>query len=204
MKKILIILTGFALAQPLMAQQTNEFRPRRGEKRNFAGRDGNRPGRPRSSDRSDWSEQQRKEHQTRRLQLMDKALSKIGVTEEERIQVVKLQNKHRELMAANSQRAEKARNTLSRLQNEGASEAELDAAIDAVSAALAEQLKILVRNRMEMERILGKEKNDKLMESARVQFRKHGRYGGPGFPPRPDVPPLPTDAEASPNPPAPK
>ncbi len=40
-------------------------------------------------------------------------------------------------------------------------------------------------NRIEMERILGKEKYKKFMQNARKQFQKHGRHGGTGFPPMP-------------------
>jgi hypothetical protein len=198
MKKQLIILVISALAVPLLAQETNDFVPRRGEQRKPAWNKKEQPERrPRRSGRS---EEERKEHQERRLQFMEKALEKIGVSEAERAKVIELQNSHREKMKANMRRVDEAREKLSRLQDTGGSEAEIDAVIEEISSAQAEQLKILVRNRMEMERILGKEKYVRFMENARLQFRKHGRRGGHGVPPRPGLPPIPTEKDEPPKP----
>jgi hypothetical protein len=101
-------------------------------------------------------------------------------------------------MAVNSQRVSAARKELSNLQDEGAPMEVLETAILDVSAAQAEQLRIIVRNRMEMEHILGKEKQDQFMKNARIQFQKHGRRGGPPLPPRPGFPPTPQSQPETP------
>lgn len=198
MKKQLMILALSAFILPAFAQETNEFRSRYG---------GERPDRS-TKDRSEFKKKHRREestpeqkaeHSERRLQLMKKVLKDIGVSEEQQVQILALQQMHQKKMKAVSQKAEIARENLSKLQDTGASEAELDAAIDAISEAQSEQLKILVRNRMEMERILGKEKNGLFMENARKQFRMHGRHGGPGMPPRPGME---NEASERPKPPA--
>lgn len=125
------------------------------------------------------------QHQNRRLQLMERELKKIGITKNEKEQITALQKAHKQKMATNAQQTLHARNTLSALLDEGASMDALETSIQAVSAAQTEQLRILVSNRIEMERILGKEKYAKFMKNARVQYKKHGRRGGPG---RPSVP----------------
>ena len=122
---------------------------------------------------------------------MERELNRIGVTEEEKAQIIELQKKYKELMEANAQRMAMAREKLSKLQDEGAPMEVLEIAIQDVSAAQTEQLRILVRNRMEMERILGKEKYAQFMQNARTQYKKHGHRGGPPLPPRPGLPPTP-------------
>ena len=186
MKKQSIIAWALLLAIPATAQQTNEFqRPPDGDHREFRiKRD--RQDRPR---RDKKTEAERKE---RKYQFMDKALSEIGLSEEDRAQIHALQKAHRNKMKHTSARVSAARQQLSALQKAGASEAEFDAAIEEITTAQAEQLKILVRTRMEMEKLLGKEKYQKFMETARMQFRQHGRHGGSGMPPRPDPRPIPT------------
>lgn len=178
------------VAQPLeydsVKQQTNQAKPRRDNKDN-----------PDYRKKSD----QKSSKQQRRLQLMERELKKIGVTEEEKAQITELQKLHKEKMMVNAQQTSLARKNLSKLQNEGASMEVLESAILEVSAAQAEQLRILVRNRMEMEQILGKEKYAKFMKNARAQFEKHGRRGGSSLPPRPGLPPTPGQQQVPPAPP---
>ena len=107
-------------------------------------------------------------------------------------------------MAANAQRIKTAREKLSKLQDEGATMEVLEAAIQDVSAAQTEQLRILVINRMEMERILGKEKLAQFMQNARKQFQKHGRRGGSSLPPQPGLPPVPGQENRRGEPPGPQ
>ncbi|MEE9368144.1 MAG: hypothetical protein V3V05_04675 [Pontiella sp.] len=182
MKKKLIILAISTLVIPVFAQDTKQYRSKH---------DGERP-----EYRSEHQQKQRRheptaeekaEYDERRLQFMKKSLEKIGVTEEQQTQIFELQKTHQKKMKEVSKQAGKARENLSRLQNEGATEADLDEAIDAIAEAQSAQLKILVRNRIEMEKILGKEKNAEFMENARSKFRQHGRRGGSGMPPRPDI-----------------
>ncbi|HSR88440.1 MAG TPA: hypothetical protein VLL07_05760, partial [Pontiella sp.] len=90
-----------------------------------------------------------------------------------------------------------ARSTLSTLQDESAPMEEIDAAIQKVADAQAEQLRLIAHNRREMEKILGKDKNERFMQNARKQFRRHGRHPGHPLPPRPE-------ADAAPNPPSPE
>jgi hypothetical protein len=138
----------------------------------------------------------------RRLKLMERELDRIGVTEEERAQIMALQRAYKEKMCANADEIEVARDKLTILLDEGASMEMLEAAIEEVSAAQAEQLRILVMNRIEMERILGQEKHDEFMKNARQQYQKHGRHGGPPLPPRPGqpaaTPPTPTTPPQAP------
>jgi hypothetical protein len=167
-------------------QQTSDIKSRRGEHSEQGHRD--REEKKRASDQ-------------RRIKLMERELKKIGVTEEQKAQITELQKAHKEKMAASSKQIAEARRELSRLLDEGASMETLDAAIQEISTAQSEQLRILVLNRLEMERILGKEKNARFMENARAQFKKHGRRGGPPLPPRPGQqsnPPLPPSSEQPP------
>lgn len=168
MKKLLMILAVSVLAVPAMAQETNQAGPRRDKKKH-----------------PEWNEQKRGQQQQRRLLFMERALKKIGVTEQEKAQIIELQKMHKEKMMANEQRTAKLRERLSALLDDGAPTEVLEAAIQEVSAAQTEQLRILVGNRIEMERILGKEKYKQFMQNARKQFQKHGRRGGAGFPPMP-------------------
>lgn len=175
MKTYLMILVAGALVLPAIAQDTNEIRKVRSEKKHDW-KKGSRP---------EISPEDKEKMHAQRLQLMEKSLEEIGITEEQRKQIAELQLTHREKMKSISQKADEARKNLSTLQDKGASEAELDTAIDAVTDAQSGQLKLLVKNRLEMEKILGKEKYTQFMDNARQQFRKHGRRGGSGMPPRP-------------------
>lgn len=203
MKRKLIILAVSALGVSAIAQNTNDFRRGQGERRRPEKKEGERPEWQHKQGRQEMTPEKKAEMQVRRLQLMEKSLKEIGVTQEQRTQIFKLQKKHQEKMKAISQQAGEAREKLSTLQDSGATEEQLDAAIDAVSDAQSAQLKILVRNRMEMERILGRQKYALFMDNARMQFRSHGRRGGSGMPPRPDLPPRPGDYEANGKPPKP-
>jgi len=189
MKNLLMILAVSALAISALAQDTNGFSPRRENTPHL--------------DRQEQMEKKRAEHQQRRIQLMERELKKIGVTEEEKAQIVELQKMHKEKMKANGQQIAIARKKLSKLLDDGAPMEGLEAAIQNVSAAQTEQLRVLVGNRIEMERILGKEKNVLFMQNARVQFQKHGRRGGPPLPPRPKLPPIPGQHPGGKEPPMP-
>ena len=201
MNKQLILLLTTVLVLPVLSQETNEVKQRdetQTKERKSRGKEGrfenkNRP------ERSKWTEEQRKAHAERKYQFMDKTLTEIGVSDEDKVKIHTLQKEHREKMNVISDRSNAARKKLSDLQKSKATEAELHAAIDEVTAAQGEQLKLLVRNRIEMERILGEQKYTQLMDNARNQFRKKGNRGGPGFPPLPGgagdvkspIPPLP-------------
>lgn len=191
MKKRIVMLGMLALTLPVIAVETNKVsQPVKDPSCNTP----SKQGKEESGDRDELKE--------RHLRLMKKALKEIGVTEEEREKIFLLQATHMEKMKANGKRINQARRKLSRLQDEGATIEQLDAAIDEVSDAQTEQLRILVRNRLEMERILGKEKSDLFMEKARQFYRSHGRRPGGGMPPRPNTPPVPNDI-APPVPPVP-
>ena len=177
MKKQWIVLWIAALAMPVLAQQTNDFRQGSSEKKKH--------------ERSKMTEQQRKERQEKKYRFLDKSLTQMGVGKEDKARIRDLQIEHRKKMKANMQRMNKARKTLSKLENSAAGDTEIEQAIQEIAAAQAEQLRILVSNRREMESILGKEKYTRFMENARVQYRKHDHRGGSGIPPRPGLPPLP-------------
>ena len=201
MKKYLILLLTGILVLPVWTQETNEVKQsdeKQSERRKPRGKDGRFENKTRP-ERSKWTEEQRKSHEERKYQFMDKALTEIGVSDEDMVKIHALQKEHREKMKVILERTNTARKKLSDLQKSKATEAELNAAIDEVTKTQGEQLKLLVRNRMEMEKILGEEKYTQLMDNARNQFRKKGHRGGPGLPPLPDgagdvkspVPPLP-------------
>jgi len=173
MKKQLMILAVSALAVSSMGQHMNEVCSRQEKEPH-----------------PEKMEKRRAEHQQRRLQLMERELKRIGVTKEEKAQIKGLQKTHKEKMDANAHRIALTREKLSKLLDDGAPMDVLEMAIQDVSVAQTEQLRILVSNRIEMERILGKEKYAQFMKNARTQFQKHGRRGGHGMPPRPGLPPI--------------
>lgn len=152
MKKQIMLLIFSAFVTGTMAQNTNEICPR-----------------------PEQMKIKRAEHQNRRIQLMERELKRIGVNHEEMEQIKTLQKQHREKMSVNEQRIVTLRKTLSKQMNEGASMEVLEASIQDISSVQAEQLRILVSNRIEMERVLGKEKYTQFMKSARIQFKKQGR-----------------------------
>lgn len=196
MKKQNMILVVSVLVLPAMAQDSNEVSEiSRPPYNDPVEQQTNRFARSRekkeSPDQKKKTEKKRVINQQRRIQLMERELNRIGVTEEEKAQITELQKIYKEKMTANAQQIATARKKLSKLQDEGATMVELEAAIQDVAAAQTEQLRILVRNRQEMERILGKEKLAQFMQNARKQFQKHGRRGGPPLPSQPGLPPIP-------------
>jgi len=186
MKKQWIALWIAALAIPVLAQQTNDFRKGSPENKKHG--------------HAKMTEQQRKERTEKKYKFLDKSLTQMGVGEEDKIKIRDLQIEHRKKMKANMQRMNKARKALSGLEESVADEAEIEQAIQEISAAQAEQLRILVSNRREMENILGKEKYARFMDNARAQYRKHDRRSGAGIPPRPDLPPQPNQNRRTPPP----
>lgn len=184
MKKYITLLLACCTVSTVFAQETNvtERMYKKAEKPPREQRDPSK-----RMERPERNKETMVEQHERKLQLMDRALDKIGVTEEQRAEIIKLQEQHRELMRSNMEQIKAARKKLSGLQDSGGTEAELDAAIQEVSDAQTTQLKILVRNRTQMESILGKEKFRQFMENARSQFQKHGRKGGSGMPDRPEM-----------------
>jgi hypothetical protein len=184
MKSRIIMTAVIALALPLKAQETDE---------------GQKPAPdvpPPTQESGESAPDRGEEFRARQVKLMEKALKEIGVTEEQQTRIFALQEEHMEMMKASWMRLKTARNDLSRLQDESASLEEIDAAIQKVVGAQAEQLRLIAHNRREMETILGKEKNDLFMKNARKQFRRHGRRPGPDMPPRPRQ-------DGAPNPPLP-
>ncbi len=182
MKKHIMILAASTVVFSAMAQETNEFSPRR-ERENHP-------------DRREQVEKRQEKDQQRRLQFLERELKRMGITEEEKAQITALQKIHKEKMKANAHRTAIAREKLTQLLDEGVSMEALEVAIQNVSAAQTEQLRILVGNRIEMERILGKEKHAQFMQKARTQFQKHGRRSAPPLPPRPGLPPIPGQQES--------
>jgi hypothetical protein len=198
MKKQLFILLVSVMVVPVLAQDTNSVKKRQGDGRGENRKNHEQP------DHSDLTKEQRKQQQKeRKYKFMDKALTEIGVSDEDKIKITELQKLHRQKMKENMGSTTAAREKLSALQNAGASEAEIYAAIDEVADAQTAQLRILVRNRMEMEKILGKENYAKIMENARTQFHQRGRRGGSGLPPHPGMPPVPKTRKGFKQPPLP-
>lgn len=179
MKKQLIILLLSTVAISALAQQAKNH------------------------DRPEQTEQKRRQYQERKYQFMERILTRIGVSSEDKIKIRDLQAEHRRKIEINKKRMEAAHARLAWIQETEASDAEIDAAIEEIAAAQTEQLKTLVYNRREMEKILGKEKYAQLMEVARTQFHQRGHGGGPGLPPRPGLPPMPKTGHGEKSPPLP-
>ena len=201
MKKWIFATVLGMLALPAMAQRTNEL-GRTGFDRGD-GRWGERGDRKYMDRSVDLTPEQRAEREERRLQLMEKTLDEIGVTQEQRDQIAEIQKNHKETMKATSRTLEETRERLSELEKSGASREEIFEAIDEVSNAQSAQMKALIRNRMEIESVLGKEKYKQFMDAARSQYRNHGRRGGYGMPPRPGLSPVPEEDEKRTDPPKP-
>ncbi|WP_372845473.1 hypothetical protein [Pontiella sp.] len=197
MKKQNMIKIVMLLAIPVIAQ-TNDFEKGSGEysrpewkRPENGGHNGEGGGRQYADRYRNMSPEQKAEREERRLQLMEKTLKEIGVSEEQKTQILELQKKLRNDMGAANLKADEARETLSKLEKSGAAEEVIYAAIDTISEVQSEQMKILAKNKMQLERILGKEKYKQFMNAARTQYQMHGRRGGAGMPTRPDLPPLP-------------
>lgn len=127
----------------------------------------------RKAGKRERTEEERAEFRKRKYEFMDKFLTNIGIKEEERQKIHTLQEEHRKRMKENHIKSEEARKELTQLQSEGATEEAIDAAIEKIADIQADQLRILVKNRMEMEKILGKEKYELFMNNARKQFNMH-------------------------------
>lgn len=190
MKKSAILFMVAAIATLSFGQNTNEVVKSGGEGQ-------------KNQERSKWTPEQREAKEQRKIQFMNRVLTEIGVSEEDKLKISELQAEYRRKMKENAELIHAAREKLSQLQGTIATPVEIDAAIDEISAAQGAQLKILVHNQMEMEKILGKEKYANFMEKARKQFSKHGGRGGPGHPPRPSLPPTPNQGSGANVPPPP-
>lgn len=198
MKKQLLILTAVLMAFPAFSG-TNEQKRTEGEPNMERHRDEDGP-RDRGGRRREWTPEEKEKMQERRLQMMEKTLKELGVTEEQKQQITELQTQMKEQMRENYLKMEERKKKLKDLENSGAPETEIFAAIDAVAENQAEQMKILARNRIQMERILGKEKFNQFMDKARNKWKEHGRRSGQNLPPTPPsidqikskAPPLPT------------
>jgi hypothetical protein len=187
MKHQLTALIILLSAMGASADQTNTFRPHQDPNTNTN----------RTAGSGKYAQQ--------RVQLMHKALKNLEITEEQQQQIVALQQKHAEKIRANAKRTDAAGKKLGELQNSGATRDEIARMIDEIGEAQKERLWILTENRMEMEQILGKEKYQAFMEQARAQYQAHGRRGGLGMPPRPDLPGVPGEREnRTPHPPPPR
>lgn len=187
MKKQLMIIALAGAVLPAFSQETNRVpdkTERQGRQERRSDFDAKRDGEG-GQRFHEMSEEEKNQLQKKRIQLMEKTLEEIGVSEEQRAQILAMQEAHKAQMRAASETVEAARKKLHELEKADASQEQIFAAIDAVSDAQAEQMKILTRNRMEMERLLGKEKFHQFMEAARKQYKKHGRRGGQGMPPLP-------------------
>lgn len=196
MKLHLITLTAVALSTPVWAQKTNEVNKPKTEEY------GEKP--ERVYKQREWTAEEKAAMDERRLQILEKTLKEIGVTEDQKLRIIDLQKKLKEQMRSSFHSIEAKKKHLSELEKNGATEEEIGAAIDQVCDAQADQMKILARNRMQMEQILGKDRFKLFMDSARNKWREHGRHSGSGVPPKPGFPPIPTDSntKTAPTPPS--
>jgi hypothetical protein len=185
MKKYLIILAAIAVTFPAIAQITNENRRSKDD----------RQGERKFRDNREMTPEQKAQMDERRVQLMEKTLEEIGVSDEQQAQIIALQANLKKQMRESAMVLDESRKLLSELEKSGAAEGEIYAAIDVVADAQAEQMKILARNRIQMERILGKEKFAQFMDSARSKWHEHGRRSGQGMPSEPGMPPIPNEEQ---------
>jgi hypothetical protein len=135
----------------------------------------------------------------RTYQFMDKMLTDMNVDDATREQVKALQASYQKKIAEIGKRTGEARETIQRLEAEGASLEEIDKAIDVMVAAQAEMMRMMVRNRRSMENLIGKANYAAILEAARQQYREQRTdRRGPGLPPRPSFPPLPPHSKTAP------
>lgn len=204
MKTTLLIA---ALVLPLcgVEAQTNLVPPQKQEPDGVERQKKDRDGYGKRKDRRrEMTPEMREQMEERRLQLMQKTLNEIGVTDEQKAEITAIQAKMKADLKANDEVVDTARDHLSNLQREGATQEVLFVAIDELSAAQGEKLKILVRSQMDMKKVLGEEKYRLFMDSARSQWREHGRRGGgSSMPPRPGLPPIPAQGRDKTAPPPP-
>ncbi|MDZ8118572.1 Spy/CpxP family protein refolding chaperone [Pontiella agarivorans] len=172
MKKQMMMLSAVLLALPTLSKADE---PPRGEseiryeqRKSGHDRDGRR------GERRELTPEEREKMNERRLQIMEKTLKELGVTEEQKLQITELQNQMKEQMRAAYLDIEEKKKNLKKMEEESAPQDEIFAAIDEVTDAQAEQMKILARNRIQMERILGKDKFMQFMDKARNKWREHG------------------------------
>lgn len=184
MKKQMMVLTAALITFPALSE-TNEHKQADGEKRIEHHTDDERDGRGRRVEHREMTEAEKDAMKERRVQMMEKALKDLGITKEQQQQITELQVQMKEQMRAAYMDIADKRKKLKELEGSGAPETEIFAAIDEVSEAQAEQMKILARSRIQMERILGKEKFEQFMDKARHKWKEHGRRGGQGMPPIP-------------------
>jgi hypothetical protein len=114
----------------------------------------------------------------RKIKLMNQVLNQIGVSKEDQKRIHAMQEKYRKRMLVNREKMGQARKALGQLQQQKASPAEIELAIQKVTKLFGDQLRMIVKNRRAMEKILGEEKYRQFMKQARKQMRKHaGRRG---------------------------
>lgn len=196
MKQTIIILATALTVLPALSQ-TNEHKRAAGGpgRERYALEEGPQKGREgRKGEHRELTDEEMAQMQERRLAMMEKTLKEIGVSEEQKQQITAQQNRMKEEMRANYLLVEDNKKKLKILEQSGAPEADIFAAIDAVADAQAEQMKILARNRIQMERILGKEKFEQFMDQARSKWKEHGRRRTNNLPPAP----APVDSETPP------
>jgi len=197
MKKKIIFYTAALMVLPVFSGTNEQNRTEGKLNVEHRGDDGGR--RNREGRRRERTPEEKEKMQERRLQMMEKTLKELGITEEQKLQISELQTQMKEQMRENYRNMQELKKSLKELEDSGAPETEIFAAIDAVAEAQAEQMKILARNRIQMERILGKEKFNQFMDKARNKWKEHGRRPGQNLPPTPPS----IDRGASPAPPLP-
>ncbi|QBG48587.1 hypothetical protein EGM51_14680 [Verrucomicrobia bacterium S94] len=188
MKKKIMIFSAVLLVLPALSQSNKPPRDAVDERYEYGKNGHDRNGR--RGERRELTAEEREKMNERRLQMLEKTLREIGVTEEQKLEITELQNQMKEQMRAAYLNIEDKKKKLKKLEEESAPQDEIFRAIDKVTAAQAEQMKILARNRIQMERILGKEKFRQFMNKARNRWKEHGRRDGkppvPGYEKRED------------------
>lgn len=111
-----------------------------------------------------------------RVQFKQKMLDSLEISERQREQVEQLQQSFSTEMSELMKASAAGRKELDRLLETQAANEELEKNITELTQLKAKQLRLIIRNRKQMERILGKAKADEFMQIARKKFEeKRGR-----------------------------
>tara|TARA_E500000075_G_C6716047_1_gene186842 strand:- start:60 stop:554 length:495 start_codon:yes stop_codon:yes gene_type:complete len=111
-----------------------------------------------------------------RVQFKQRMLDSLEISERQQEQVEQLQQSFSTEMSELMQASAKGRKELDQLLEKQAANEELEKTITELTQLKAKQLRLIIRNRKQMERILGKAKADEFMQIARKKFEeKRGR-----------------------------
>lgn len=125
------------------------------------------------------------------LEINENSINSMDISKEQKNKLIQIQKEFKnEFEKINSSFIEK-RKELNQLVERDASNDELQNKIKEIASLKSKQLWLLIRNKRSLERLLGKEKNQKFITMARKRFHEHNKKYKGNFPPVPILPPSP-------------